>query len=322
MKAIVFNQPGGPAVLHFEDRPIPRIGVNEVLIKTRAAGVNRPDAIQRNGKYPAPQGIVQDILGLDVSGTVVEVGSAVKQWKKGDEMMALVAGGAYAEYVVADAGSCLPVPKNISLEDAASLPEVLFTVWHNVFQRGKLTKGEDVLIYGGSGGIGAMAIQLASLFEANAFTLASTEEKVQFCKELGAQKVINYKTQQIADVLGTESVDLILDSLGGNYLDINLDLLRPDGRLIYINAMEGERPSFDIKKMMRKRLHITGSTLRTRSYAFKKELAQEIYQKAFPLLEDNQFKSLVRYRFPASKAREAHELLDSRDFFGKIILTF
>lgn len=322
MKAVVFNTPGDAFVLRIDERPVPEPGDNEVLIKVAGAGINRPDIFQRRGKYPAPHGIVQDILGLDVSGKVEKTGRAVKNWKEGDEVMALVPGGGYAEYAVADEGSCLPVPKGISLQDAAALPEVLFTVWHNVFQRGGLKKGENVLIYGGSGGIGAMAIQLVHLHGAHAFTMASTPEKEKYCLELGAEKVVNYKEKDLVEAFHPESMDVILDSLGGAYLEMNLEILRPEGRLVYINAMEGGKPVLNILKVMSKRLHITGSTLRSRSYAFKKALAEDIYQNAFPLLEDARFKNMVRYRFPAEKAAEAHALMESRDFRGKIVLLF
>lgn len=320
MKAVVFNTPGDATVLHIEQRPIPEITANEVLIKVAAAGINRPDTYQRRGKYPAPQGVVQDILGLDVSGKIERVGKNVTTWKEGDEVFALVPGGGYAEYAAADAGSCLPVPRGITMQDAAALPEVLFTVWHNVFQRGELKKGESVLIYGGSGGIGAMAIQLAHLYGARVNTMTSTAEKAQYCISLGADKVVNYKEENLLEEFRGESMDLILDSLGGEYLEMNLDMLRPDGRLVYINAMEGGRPPLNIRKMMSKRLHITGSTLRPRSYAFKKALADDIRLHAFPLLEDPRFKNMVTHRFPIARAADAHVLMEGRDFVGKIIL--
>lgn len=320
MKAVVFNAPGDASVLHIEERPLPEPGDNEVLIKVAAAGINRPDIFQRQGKYPAPQGIVQDVLGLDVSGKVEKTGSAVTGWKPGDEVFALVPGGGYAQYAVADAGSCLPVPSGISLSDAAALPEVLFTVWHNVFQRGGLQKGENVLIYGGSGGIGSMAIQLVHLFGAHAFTVTSTPEKEKYCLELGAEKIVNYKEKNLVEAFGPESMDLILDSLGGDYLEMNLEILRPGGRLVYINAMEGAKPTLNIRKVMSKRLLITGSTLRSRSYAFKKALAEDIFQKAFPLIDNTRFRNMVRYRFPAAKAAEAHVLMESRNFLGKVVL--
>ncbi len=322
MLAIVYDQPGPASVLHPDQRPMPAIGDNDVLIRVAAAGVNRPDIIQRLGKYPAPVGVVQDIPGLEVSGIVEKIGRNVTLWKPGDEVCALVPGGGYAEYVSAHEGSCLPVPAHISLADAAALPETLFTVWHNVFQRGRLQKGETALIYGGSGGIGSMAIQLVSIYGAHAIALAGSSEKSAFCISLSAEKVIDYTQNNLIDALPPDSIDLILDSLGGEYLDIGLNLLKPEGRLVYINAMEGNRPGLDIMKVMRKRLYITGSTLRPRDLAFKAALADDIRQHAFPLVENQRFKNVVNYRFPAQNAANAHALMESRDFIGKIILQF
>jgi NADPH2:quinone reductase len=320
VRAVVFNQSGDPSVLHVEERPVPELSENEVLIKVVAAGVNRPDIIQRRGHYPAPKGIVQDILGLEVSGYVEKIGRNVTQWKIGQQVMSLVPGGGYAEYVSVDAGSCLPIPKGILLDEAAALPEVLFTVWHNVFQRGHAKTGDTILIYGGSGGIGSMAIQLAHLANVKVLTLASLGLKSDFCYNMGANQVIDYKDKDLINQIGADTVDVILDSVGGDYLDINLEALKEEGRLIYINAMEGGNPPLDIKKVMRKRLHITGSTLRARSYDFKRDLAGDIYKNAFPLLENENFKSMVRYKFPLDQAGEAHRLMESRDFIGKIIL--
>lgn len=322
MLAIVYDHPGPSSVLHLDQRPVPAIGDNDVLIRVAAAGVNRPDIIQRLGKYPAPAGVVQDIPELEVSGVIEKIGRHVTKWKPGDEVCALIPGGGYAEYVSAHEGSCLPVPAHISLEDAAALPETLFTVWHNMFQRGGLQKGETALIYGGSGGIGSMAIQLVSIYGAHAIALAGSSDKAAFCKSLGAEKVIDYTQNNLPDVLPSESIDLILDSLGGEYLEIGLNLLKPEGRLVYINAMTGNKPALDIMKVMRKRLYITGSTLRPRDLDFKASLAYDIRQQAFPLLENQRFKSVVNYRFPAQNAADAHALMESRDFIGKIILQF
>lgn len=308
--------------MHLADREIPRIGDREVLIKVCAAGVNRPDVIQRRGNYPAPKGIVQDIPGLEVSGRIEAAGSAVRGWKTGQEVCALVPGGGYAGYVAADAGSCLPVPRHISLEEAAALPETLFTVWHNVFQRGQLQQHEELLVYGGSGGIGSMAIQLASLYGAGVTAVAGTDKKKDYCLSLGAARAINYKAGDLTDALKSESFDLILDSVGGDYLDINLELLKAEGRLVYINAMEGGKPRLNIFRVMQKRLYITGSTLRSRSYDFKRELAADILERAFPLLENKGFDPVVKHRFPAAEAAKAHALMESRDFTGKIILYF
>lgn len=320
MRAIVITEPGGPEVLKLEERPLPDIKDHEVLIRVVAAGVNRPDVFQRKGNYPAPPGAVQDIPGLEVSGIIAQVGKSIVNFKIGDEVCALVTGGGYAEYVAADAGSCLPIPKGLPLEDAAALPEVLFTVWHNVFQRGSLKKGENVLIYGGSGGIGSMAIQLVRLYGAVPYTLASSEEKIKYCIDLGAEKVVNYKQEDVLSALGSGSMDVILDSVGGRYFAANLDLLRSDGRLVYINTMGGNTSEIDLRKVMMKRLLITGSTLRARSPEFKKALADDIHEKAYPLIENKEFKNMVRYRFRLDEAADAHRLMESRDFMGKIIL--
>lgn len=320
MDAIVIKEYGPASVLQVEKREIPQLGKKEVLIKVAAAGVNRPDIFQRKGHYPAPAGVVQDIPGLEVSGTIEAMGEDVTMWELGEEVCALVPGGGYAEYVTADEGSCVPIPQGISLEEAAALPEVLFTVWHNVFQRGRLKSYENILIYGGSGGIGSMAIQLSHLTGAKAYTLVSSEKKAEFCFELGAEKVIDYSKEDVLHQLGKNSVNVILDSIGGENFSTNLDLLRPDGRLVYINAMEGVKVELNIMKLMQKRLYITGSTLRSRSFAFKKELAADILENAFPLIESNAFRSMVKYRFPFKEAAQAHALMESRNFMGKIIL--
>ena len=322
MKAIVFDRPGNPEVLYTSEREIPKISDNDVLIKVAAAGINRPDIAQRKGNYPAPKGVVQDILGLEVSGGIVEIGDKVTRFQIGDKVCALVAGGGYAEYAAADEGSCLPIPSGIAVEDAAALPEVLFTVWHNLFQRGLLHKGQHALIYGGSGGIGSMAIQLAHLSGSQVSTLVSSQEKEEYCRKLGADTVANYREQNLLEVWNNNTFDVILDSVGGKYLDTNLALLKEEGKLVYINAMEGGKPGLNIFKMMQKRIHITGSTLRPRSKAFKKELAKDILKYAYPLLEHKKFSSCVRYRFSFKEVVEAHRLMDSRDFFGKIIIFF
>lgn len=226
----------------------------------------------------------------------------------------------YAEYVAVAAGNCLPIPKGYSVEDASSLPEVLFTVWHNLFQRGALEKGEDVLIYGASGGVGSMAIQLASLYGARVTAIVSSKEKEQYCLSLGAYRVVNYTQKNILNEISKESIDVILDCVGGLYLSDNLDLLREEGRLVYINAMEGGKTELNIFKIMQKRLHITGSTLRSRSDVFKENLANAIKEHAYPLLENVKFQNMVRHRFDMKQVVEAHQLMDSRDFLGKIIL--
>ena len=321
MKAVIYQEFGNPSVLQVSEYSKPQPEANEVLIKVVAAGMNRADLAQRKGNYPAPKNCVQNILGLEVSGIIEEVGENVSSWKKGDQVCALLPGGGYAEYVTVDAGSCLPIPKGFSLEEAAGLPEVLLTVWQNIFQIGKLQPEENVLIYGGSGGIGSMAIQLVSGFGANAWTLASTAEKIEYCKSLGAEKVINYHTQDLVEEFGRNSVNLILDSVGGKYLDKNLSVLKTEGRLVYINAMEG-KGNLNIFKMMQKRIHLTGSTLRSRSLAHKTQLVNDAVEKAFPILESENFKSIPTEKFSVDDVVKAHELMESRDFMGKIILCF
>ena len=322
MKVVQIVSPGGTEVLKIVEREVPKIKATEVLIQVVAAGLNRADIAQRKGNYPAPQGAVQDVLGLEVSGKIIAVGEEVKNFQLGDEVCALLAGGGYAEYVAVDAGSCLPVPRNIPLPDASALPEVLFTVWSNVFQRGKLQKGEKVLFYGASGGIGSMGIQLAKQYGAHPIAVVSTEEKAMYCLSLGAEKVIYYHKENLLDVLGKESVDVILDPVGGIYFEQNIELLKREGRLLYNNAMQGGKVNLNIFKIMQKCLYLSGSTLRSRSVGFKAALAQEVLEKAYPLIESPAFKNMVRHRFAVENVVQAHKLMDSRDFFGKIILEF
>lgn len=299
---------------------MPEIGANEVLIHVKAAGVNRPDVAQRMGRYPAPAGASQDIPGLEVAGVVEECGAEVIQWKIGDRVCALLAGGGYAEYVAVDAGQCLPVPKGFNEAEAAGLPETVFTVWHNVFQRGRLQAGETLLVHGGSSGIGVTAIQLAKAFGAKVLTTVGSEEKGQACLELGADQFVNYKTQDFEATFAEAGVDVILDMVGGDYFDRNLNILRPDGRLVYINAMNGNVVNLNIMKMMLKRITITGSTLRARDVAFKTALAADILKNVWPVLENGMFKSKVFATFPFSEAAQAHELMESSGHIGKIIL--
>ncbi len=321
MKAAVITQFGDASVLQLEQRPTPTPQPNEVLIKVCAAGINRADIAQRKGHYPAPAEVVQDILGLEVSGTIEALGTDVTEWKIGQEVCALLPGGGYAEYAVADAGSCFSIPKNYSLCDASSLPEVLLTVWQNIFQIGQLQPDETILIYGGSGGIGSMAIQLVSLFGAHPVALASSSQKIAYCQSLGAEKVVNYKTENLVESLGKNSLDLILDSVGGDYLDINLALLKPEGRLVYINAMEG-KASLNIFKLLQKRIHLTGSALRSRTLAHKRNLVAAAVHNAISLIERPAFKNMVSHRFSIDEVVQAHQLMDDRNFLGKIILTF
>ena len=321
MKAIVFTQPGGPEVLHTEERPMPVPNDDEVLIKVMAAGVNRPDVIQRMGKYPAPPGFPQDIPGLEVAGIIEECGSEVTHWKKGDKVCALIGGGGYSEFAVANGGHCLPVPEGWSMEEAASLPETVFTVWHNVFQRGRLQAGENFLVHGGSSGIGITAIQLAHAIGAKVFATAGTDEKCKACLDLGASACINYKESDFEESLKQEGIDVILDMVGGDYISKNLRLLNADGRLVFINAMKGSNAEFDVKDIMKRRLTITGSTLRARENEFKSALAAEVEKYVWPLIAEGKFKPVVYKVFPFEQAAEAHALMESSSHIGKIVLT-
>jgi putative PIG3 family NAD(P)H quinone oxidoreductase len=320
MTAVIITQPGDPSVLATAERPVPVPADNEVLIKVSAAGVNRPDVLQRKGRYAPPPGIVADIPGLEVAGEIVQCGVSVTRWKKGDLVCALLAGGGYAGYVAADAGQCLPVPKGWTTQEAASLPETVFTVWHNVFQRGRLQAGEHLLVHGGSSGIGITAIQLAKAFGAKVSVTAGSAEKCKACTALGADNSINYKEQDFETALAGQGVDAILDMIGGDYIPKNIRLLKPEGRLVFINAMNGSDGAFNVKDVMQKRLTITGSTLRNRPVEFKTALAGEIEEKVWPVLEAGRFKPVIYRAFPLSRAAEAHTLMESSTHIGKIIL--
>lgn len=262
MKAVILTEFGDPSVLKLREKPRPELRPNDILIKVKAAGVNRPDVIQRKGYYPAPEGEPQDILGLEVAGVVEEVGSEVTRWKVGDEVFTLIGGGGYAEYVRVDQYLALPKPQNLSFTEAASLPETLYTVWSNVFQRGGLKKGEKFLVHGGSSGIGITAIQLAKIIGADVYTTVGSKEKQEAVKALGATIAVNYKEEDFLEVLKEIGMDVILDMIGGDYYEKNIELLNPDGRLVYINSMGGAKVTANLMKIMQKRLTVTGSTLR------------------------------------------------------------
>ncbi|OJV19670.1 MAG: zinc-binding dehydrogenase [Dyadobacter sp. 50-39] len=329
MKAIVITQPGGPEVLQIQEREKPQPAASEVLIKVYAAGVNRPDVFQRKGNYPPPPGAPQDIPGLEVAGIIEQVGQDVTEWKPGDAVCALLAGGGYAEYALTEAGHCLPVPVTFNHYDdafarAASLPETVFTVWHNVFERGRLQIGEHFLVHGGTSGIGITAIQLAKAAGARVFTTAGSDEKCAACDALGADYSINYKTADFEQQLCDQGIDVILDMVGGDYIPKNLRLLREEGRLVFINTMKGSKvkgaDEVDFSLIMRKRLTVTGSTLRNRDRAFKAALAAEIQQKVWPVLESGQFQTVIAATFPLAEAAKAHALMETSDHIGKIIL--
>ncbi|MCC8425753.1 NAD(P)H-quinone oxidoreductase [Mucilaginibacter sp. UR6-11] len=326
MKAVIITQPGPPGVLQIAERPIPGFTADEVLIKVAAAGVNRPDVAQRKGHYPPPAGVPQDIPGLEIAGTITQVGGNVTRWKVGDKVCALVAGGGYAEYCNVPGGQCLPVPPNFTFIEGASLPETFFTVWSNVFDRGRLQPGETLLIHGGSSGIGVAGIQMAKAMGSKVYVTAGSDEKCRICKELGADIAINYKTADFVNAIdhltNGKGIDVILDMVGGSYTPRNLQVLADDGRLVMINMMEGKDTQIDLSVILRKRLTITGSALRPRSVAFKNDVAASLEKNIWPLLASGRIKPVINAIFPASRAAEAHALMESSQHTGKIILSF
>ena len=318
MRAVVIREPGAPTVLAVEQREKPKIAADEVLIQVKAAGLNFPDIIQRKGAYPAPAGAVADIPGLEVSGIIVEKGSQVQDWQLGDAVCCLLAGGGYAEYVKASSSLCLPIPAGFSFAEAACLPETVYTVWDNVFRRGKLQAQEGILIQGGAGGIGSTAIQLAKAFGAQVYTTVSNPAKAEFCHRLGADVVINYKTQDFEEALAGKEVHVVLDCIGGSYFEKHINLLAPDGRLVHINAMGGVKVTLNLVKLMQKRIQITGSTLRARDIAFKALLTQEVKAKVWPLMGDA-FRPQIHQRYSLEEAVEAHTQMEKGDFLGKLV---
>jgi NADPH2:quinone reductase len=322
MQTIIIKNPGGPEVLQLEERESPKPQPNEVLIEVKASGVNRPDVFQRMGGYPAPEGAPDDIPGLEVAGIVKEVGKDVKQWKIRDKVCALVAGGGYASEVNAPAVQCLPIPKGLSFVEAASLPETFFTVWSNVFDRGQFQNGETFLVHGGTSGIGVTAIQMVKSMGGKVFTTAGTDEKCDYAVKLGADLAINYKKQDFEKVLKEQNqgVDVILDMVGGDYTAKNINILNPEGRLVIINAMKKAESTINMKKIMVKRLTITGSTLRARSSEFKGAIAQNLQKHIWPKIESKEINPVIFKTFPLAEASKAHELMESSEHVGKIVL--
>jgi len=325
MKAIVITQPGGPEVLQLQDRPIPVPKAHEVLIKVEAAGVNRPDVAQRKGNYPPPANASQDIPGLEIAGAVVEIGDRTTRWNVGDKICALVIGGGYAEYCAVPEGQCLPIPENLSFVEAASLPETFFTVWSNVFDRAKLLPGESLLVHGGSSGIGVAAIQLAKAWGATVYVTAGTDEKCAFCEKLGADKAINYKKEKFKDVIKTitqkKGVNVILDMVGGDYTQDNLDVLTEEGRLVLINFMKGNETNIKLSSILQKRLVVTGSTLRARDENFKAAIADQLLKHAWPWLNSGKVNPIVYKTFTLNEAAATHVMMESGEHIGKIVLT-
>jgi NADPH:quinone reductase len=324
MICIEIAQPGGPDVLRAVERPDPAPGPGDVLIRVAGAGINRPDVLQRQGSYPPPPG-ASDIPGLEVAGTIAAIGDRVTGWRVGDRVCALVSGGGYATMCVAPAPQCLPVPSSMDLIAAAAIPETFFTVWTNVFDRGHLRSGETALFHGGSSGIGTTAIQLAAARGATVIVTAGSDEKCRACEALGAAHAINYRSQDFVEAVkqltGKRGVDLILDIMGGDYLPRNLAALATDGRLVQIGLMGGESSTVDLRRVLGRRLTITGSTLRPRSVEEKGEIASALQREVWPLLERGTVKPIVYKVFPLVQASAAHRLMESSDHIGKIVLS-
>jgi putative PIG3 family NAD(P)H quinone oxidoreductase len=324
MKFVEIPTPGGPEVLRLAEGPAPVPGPGQVLVRVHAAGVNRPDLMQRQGKYPPPPG-ASPIPGLEVAGDVFATGPGVRDPAVGAQVCALLTGGGYAEFAVADAGLCLPVPRGFSMAEAAALPETYSTVWHNVFQRGRLQRGESLLIHGGSSGIGTTAIQLGAAFGARVFATAGSGDKCAACRNLGAERTINYREEDFVAAIraatGDRGVDVILDMVAGDYVERNLAAAAEDGRIVMISGLHGYKSSVDLLPLMRKRLTLTGSTLRNRDPAFKSALAAALRENVWPLLESGQVRPVIYRRFPLADAAEAHRLLEAGEHVGKIVLT-
>jgi len=324
MKAVEIAGPGGPEVLVPTERPVPVPKPREILIKVAAAGVNRPDLLQRSGNYPVPPD-ASDLPGLEVAGEVAAVGSSVEILRPGDKVCALVHGGGYAEYCVAPELTALPVPKGWSLVEAASLPETFFTVWGNVYDRAGLAPGESLLVQGGTSGIGVSAIQMARATGNRVFATAGSDEKCAACVRLGAEKAINYKTQDFAAEIkaatGGKGVDVILDMVGGDYVPRELKSLADDGRLVFIAFLRGHKAELDINEVMRRRLTISGSTLRPRPVEFKGRIARKLREKIWPLIDAGRIKPEIYKTFPLAQAAEAHRLMESSQHIGKLVLS-
>jgi putative PIG3 family NAD(P)H quinone oxidoreductase len=323
MTCIEIAEPGGPEALQPTERPVPRPGPGEVLVRVSAAGVNRPDVMQRQGMYPPPPG-ASDIPGLEIAGTVAALGADVDGPALGDEVCALVQGGGYAEYCVAPAPLCLPVPAGLDMAEAAAVPETFFTVWTNVFDRGRLQAGETVLVHGGSSGIGTTAIQLIRTAGARVVVTAGSAGKCRACLDLGAQAAINYKdsdfVEEISTLTNQRGVELILDMVGGDYFPRNLECLAVEGRLVQIALQHGPKSEVNLLKIMLNRLTVTGSTLRPRGVPEKSAIAAALKREVWPWIEDGRVKPVIYQRFPLDKARDAHRLMDGHEHIGKIVL--
>lgn len=324
MTAIAIPTPGGPEVLVPQEIAVPQPGAGEILVKVAAAGVNRPDVAQRRGGYPPPKG-APDTPGLEIAGEVVALGSGVTRWKTGDKVMALVVGGGYAEYCLAYENHALPVPPGLSMVEAAAIPETFFTVWHNVFERGALKRGETLLVHGGTSGIGTVAIQLAKQFGARVITTAGSAEKCEAARKLGADVAVNYKTDDFVAATKTatdgKGAEVILDMVGGDYIERNYEAAGVEGRIVQIAFQGSPKATVDFRRIMLKRLHHTGSTLRSRSVADKGAIAKAIEQQVLPLIAAGKVKPIMDSTFPLREAAAAHARMESSAHIGKIVLT-
>jgi len=324
MNVVEIAAPGGPEQLKPGVRPVPRPGDDEVLVRVAAAGVNRPDVMQRQGRYPPPPG-ASDLPGLEIAGEIVALGPKVSGWTIGDKVTALLPGGGYAAYAVAAAPLCLPVPAGISMVEAAAIPETFFTVWTNLFDRGRCQAGDTVLIHGGTSGIGTTAIQLAAAWGASVFATAGSDDKARACERLGAVRGINYHTEDFVEVMraqtGGKGVDVILDMVSGSYVARNLEIAALEGRIVVISLIGGSRAEINMGMILTKRLTLTGSTLRIRTVAQKAAVADAVRKNVWPLLASGRVRPVIHATFPLAEAAEAHRLMETSNHIGKIVLT-
>jgi len=320
MKVVEISKPGGPEVLTLAERPVPQPKAGEVLVKVAATGVNGPDMMQRKGLYPAPAG-ASDLLGLEISGEVAALGAGVTRWKTGDRLCGLTNGGGYAEYCVIDANHCLPIPKGVSLVDAAGLPETYFTVWSNVFFGAQLAAGETFLVHGGAGGIGTTCIQLGKAFGAKVIATDSPDARCQICRDLGADRVIDYRQEDFVEAVRTEGgANVILDIVGGPNIEKNIKAAAPDARIIQLAFAAGSKVEINLMPIMLKRLSYTGSTLRTRPVAYKTRVAQALEAQVWPLIEAGTIRVVTGRTFALAEAAQAHAMMESAGHTGKILL--
>lgn len=322
MQAIHITKSGGPEVLQLQETPKPRPEKSQVLIKVKAAGVNRSDVITRQNTATYGKGSPQSLIpGLEVSGVIEEIGAEVTDKKVGDQVCALISDGGYAEYLAVDSSHCLPIPEGISLEDAAALPETVFTVWFDVFMLGKLQPGEKLLIHGGTSGIGTMGLQMAKAWGCETYATAGTEEKVAFLKNLGVDHVLNYKNENFEEVWKDEKIDVILDMVGGDYTQKNLEILNKKGRLVYINGMKSMDVNINLRTIMAKNLTLTGSFLKPQTAEVKTQIAHQVEKNIWPMFRSKEIHPIIYKKFPLAEAAEAHRLMESSEHIGKILLT-